>query len=102
MHRSVYEIYIYIYIAIWKLRQKTFLKFLQFGNIFNPFWLFWYPFQIAIGTDDVYKSAEVVSLVTQELGGKITRQPGPIPGLNTKITSFLDPDGWKTVRFLQF
>ncbi|BBH00727.1 glyoxalase I homolog [Prunus dulcis] len=52
--------------------------------------------QIAIGTDDVYKSAEVVNLVTQELGGKITRQPGPIPGLNTKITSFLDPDGWKT------
>ena len=29
---------------------------------------------------------------------KITRQPGPIPGLNTKITAFLDPDGWKTVR----
>lgn len=54
-------------------------------------------FQIAIGTDDVYKSAEVVNLVTQELGGKITRQPGAIPGLNTKITSFLDPDGWKTV-----
>ncbi|KAH7545732.1 hypothetical protein FEM48_Zijuj01G0124900 [Ziziphus jujuba var. spinosa] len=53
--------------------------------------------QIAIGTDDVYKSAEVVNVVTQELGGKITRQPGPIPGLNTKITSFLDPDGWKTV-----
>lgn len=53
--------------------------------------------QIAISTEDVYKSAEVVSLVTQELGGKITRQPGPIPGLNTKITSFLDPDGWKTV-----
>lgn len=54
-------------------------------------------FQVAISTDDVYKSAEVVNLVTQELGGKITRQPGPIPGLNTKITSFLDPDGWKTV-----
>ncbi|KAF5474811.1 lactoylglutathione lyase GLX1-like [Juglans microcarpa x Juglans regia] len=53
--------------------------------------------QVAIGTDDVYKSAEVVSLVTQELGGKITRPAGPIPGLNTKITSFLDPDGWKTV-----
>ena len=53
--------------------------------------------QIAIGTDDVYKSGEVVSLATQELGGKITRQPGPIPGINTKITSFLDPDGWKTV-----
>ncbi|CAK8531103.1 unnamed protein product [Lathyrus sativus] len=53
--------------------------------------------QVAIGTDDVYKSAEVVNIVTQELGGKIARQPGPIPGLNTKITSFLDPDGWKTV-----
>ncbi|XP_015066915.1 lactoylglutathione lyase GLX1 [Solanum pennellii] len=53
--------------------------------------------QIAIGTDDVYKSAEVVNLAIQELGGKITRQPGSIPGLNTKITSFLDPDGWKTV-----
>ncbi|CAJ1962494.1 unnamed protein product [Sphenostylis stenocarpa] len=53
--------------------------------------------QVAIGTDDVYKSAEVVNIVSQELGGKITRQPGPIPGLNTKITSFLDPDGWKVV-----
>ncbi|XP_028762981.1 lactoylglutathione lyase GLX1-like [Neltuma alba] len=53
--------------------------------------------QVAIGTDDVYKSAEVVNHVIQELGGKITRQPGPIPGINTKITSFLDPDGWKTV-----
>ncbi|RHN64982.1 putative lactoylglutathione lyase [Medicago truncatula] len=53
--------------------------------------------QIAVGTDDVYKSADVVNLVTQELGGKITRQPGPIPGLNTKVVSFLDPDGWKTV-----
>ncbi|GLT83292.1 hypothetical protein SLE2022_015890 [Rubroshorea leprosula] len=53
--------------------------------------------QVAISTDDVYKSAEVVDLVTKELGGKITRQPGPIPGINTKITSFLDPDGWKTV-----
>lgn len=56
--------------------------------------------QVAICTDDVYKSAEVVNLVTQELGGKITRQPGPLPGINTKITSFLDPDGWKTVSFL--
>jgi lactoylglutathione lyase len=53
--------------------------------------------QVAISTDDVYKSGEVVNLVTQELGGKVTRQPGPIPGLNTKITAFLDPDGWKTV-----
>ncbi|KAF9590272.1 hypothetical protein IFM89_032280 [Coptis chinensis] len=54
--------------------------------------------QIAISTDDVYKSAEVVNLAIQELGGKITRQPGPIPGINTKITSFLDPDGWKIAQ----
>jgi len=53
--------------------------------------------QVAISTDDVYKSAEVVKLVTEELGGKITRQPGPLPGINTKIVSFVDPDGWKTV-----
>ncbi|KAF5729066.1 putative lactoylglutathione lyase [Tripterygium wilfordii] len=53
--------------------------------------------QVAISTDDVYKSGEVVNVVTQELGGKITRQAGPIPGINTKIVSFLDPDGWKTV-----
>lgn len=48
----------------------------------------------------MYKSAEVVNLAIQELGGKITRQPGPIPGINTKITSFLDPDGWKTVSLI--
>ncbi|KAM7509555.1 hypothetical protein LguiA_020008 [Lonicera macranthoides] len=49
--------------------------------------------QIAIGTDDVYKTAEAIKLC----GGKITREPGPLPGINTKITSCLDPDGWKTV-----
>jgi len=54
--------------------------------------------QVAIGTNDVYKSAEVVDLATKELGGKILTQPGPLPGINTKITSFVDPDGWKVVR----
>ncbi|GMI81266.1 GlyoxalaseI 6 [Hibiscus trionum] len=49
--------------------------------------------QIAIGTDDVYKTAEAVKL----FGGKVTREPGPLPGVNTKIMSCLDPDGWKTV-----
>ncbi|KAK1285870.1 putative lactoylglutathione lyase, chloroplast [Acorus calamus] len=49
--------------------------------------------QIAIGTDDVYKSAEAVRL----FGGKVTREPGPLPGINTKITACLDPDGWKSV-----
>nr|KYP61644.1 Lactoylglutathione lyase [Cajanus cajan] len=50
--------------------------------------------QIAIGTDDVYKTAEVIKLAG---GGKITREPGPLPGINTKITACLDPDGWKSV-----
>ncbi|KAH9762475.1 putative lactoylglutathione lyase [Citrus sinensis] len=48
--------------------------------------------QIAIGTDDVYKTAEAIKL----FGGKVTREPGPLPGINTKITACLDPDGWKT------
>lgn len=48
---------------------------------------------MAIGTDDVYRTAEAVKLN----GGKITREPGPLPGINTKITACLDPDGWKTV-----
>ncbi|OVA20282.1 Glyoxalase/fosfomycin resistance/dioxygenase domain [Macleaya cordata] len=49
--------------------------------------------QIAIGTDDVYKTAEEI----KKHGGTITREPGPLPGINTKITACLDPDGWKTV-----
>lgn len=49
--------------------------------------------QIAIGTDDVYKTAEAIRLC----GGKITREPGPLPVINTKITACLDPDGWKSV-----
>ncbi|GAB4839064.1 hypothetical protein Ancab_028593 [Ancistrocladus abbreviatus] len=49
--------------------------------------------QIAIGTDDVYRTAEVVELC----GGKITWEPGPLPGIGTKITACLDPDGWKAV-----
>ncbi|KAJ0029863.1 hypothetical protein Pint_13239 [Pistacia integerrima] len=48
--------------------------------------------QIAIGTDDVYKTAEAIKL----FGGKVTREPGPLPGINTKITACLDPDGWKS------
>jgi hypothetical protein len=54
-------------------------------------WLF--SFQIAISTDDVYKTAEAIRVN----GGRITREPGPLPGINTKITACTDPDGWKTV-----
>ncbi|CAM8886287.1 unnamed protein product [Rhodiola kirilowii] len=48
--------------------------------------------QIAIGTNDVYKTAKAVS----QYGGKIVREPGPLPILSTKITACLDPDGWKS------
>ncbi|XP_061367402.1 lactoylglutathione lyase GLX1-like [Gastrolobium bilobum] len=47
--------------------------------------------QIAIGTNDVYKTAEAIKLC----GGKIIREPGPLPGIDTKIAVCLDPDGWK-------
>ncbi|CAN6691393.1 unnamed protein product [Malus baccata var. baccata] len=53
--------------------------------------------QVAIGTDDVYKSAAAAKLVTKEVGGKIIRPPGPIPKIHTKITAFLDTDGFETV-----
>ncbi|KAF5748258.1 lactoylglutathione lyase chloroplast-like [Tripterygium wilfordii] len=49
--------------------------------------------QIAIGTDDVYKSAEAI----KRCGGIITLEPGALPVINTKITACLDPDGWKSV-----
>lgn len=53
--------------------------------------------QVAISTNDVYKSAEVVNLITKDLGGKITQQPSLASQTNSKITSFLDPDGWQIV-----
>ncbi|GAA0140632.1 lyase [Lithospermum erythrorhizon] len=49
--------------------------------------------QIAIGTDDVYKTASAVKFY----GGEIILEPGPLPIINTKITACLDPDGWKSV-----
>ena len=55
-----------------------------------------YNLQVAIGTDDVYKTAEAV----RAAGGKITREPGPLPGINTKIFACLDPDGWKSVSIV--
>ncbi|XP_050936016.1 lactoylglutathione lyase GLX1 isoform X2 [Cucumis melo] len=60
---------------------------------------FLFLFQVAIGTDDVYKSAEIVNLITKELGGKITQPPSLDSQMNSKIISFLDPDGWQIVSF---
>ena len=48
--------------------------------------------QIAIGTNDVHKTADAI----KACGGKIVREAGPLPGLNTKITAILDPEGWKS------
>ncbi|KAL6313936.1 hypothetical protein AAG906_011663 [Vitis piasezkii] len=53
--------------------------------------------EVAVSTDDVYKSAAAVLLVIKELGGKIIQPPGPIPVINTKMTSFVNPDDWKIV-----
>ncbi|KAG7673036.1 hypothetical protein Ndes2526B_g05396 [Nannochloris sp. 'desiccata'] len=49
--------------------------------------------QVAISTKDVYKTAEQV----KSAGGTVTREPGPVPGIGTKITAVTDPDGWKVV-----
>lgn len=49
--------------------------------------------QVAISTDDVYKSAEAIKAA----GGKVTREPGPVPGIGTKILATVDPDGYKYV-----
>ncbi len=45
----------------------------------------------------MYKTAEAVKQLSGDLGGKVVREPGPLPGLKTKITSVEDPDGWKVV-----
>ncbi len=42
---------------------------------------------------DVYKTAEQIKAA----GGTITREPGPVPGIGTKIVATTDPDGWKIV-----
>lgn len=49
--------------------------------------------QVAISTKDVYKTAEDI----KNAGGNLTREPGPVPGIGTKITACLDPDGYKIV-----
>ncbi|CAG9465985.1 unnamed protein product [Pedinophyceae sp. YPF-701] len=49
--------------------------------------------QIAVGTDDVYKTADAIKAA----GYEVTREPGPVPGIGTKIVACRDPDGWKVV-----
>ncbi|KAF5832062.1 Glyoxalase/Bleomycin resistance protein/Dihydroxybiphenyl dioxygenase [Dunaliella salina] len=47
--------------------------------------------QMAVSTKDVYKTAEQIKAA----GGPIAREPGPVPGIGTKVTATTDPDGWR-------
>lgn len=49
--------------------------------------------QVAISTKDVYKTAEQIKAA----GGLVTREPGPVPGIGTKIVATTDPDGYRLV-----
>lgn len=49
--------------------------------------------QVAISTNDVYKSGEQIKAA----GGALTKEPGPVPGIGTKILATVDPDGYKYV-----
>ncbi|KAI4388373.1 hypothetical protein MLD38_000707 [Melastoma candidum] len=51
---------------------------------------------LAIGTDDVYRSAAAVALVAEEIGGRIIRPPG-LYRRHVQSFSFVDPEGRKTV-----
>lgn len=46
---------------------------------------------IAIGVADIQKSCDHI----RSLGGKITREPGPVKGGSTIIAFIEDPDGYK-------
>jgi lactoylglutathione lyase len=48
---------------------------------------------VALSTKDVYKTAEQI----RAAGGTISREPGPVPGIGTKIVATVDPDGYKWV-----
>ena len=90
MHRYIFFHSSHLNLAV--LYNNTSILQLAFFLLLH-LWSWLFSFQIAISTDDVYKTAEAIRVN----GGKITREPGPLPGINTKITACTDPDGWKTV-----
>jgi hypothetical protein len=49
--------------------------------------------QVAIGTDDVYKTCDDI----KAKGGTITKDAFEVPGIGTKICATTDPDGYKVV-----
>ena len=46
---------------------------------------------LALGVQDVYATCEQI----RQLGGRITREPGPVQGGSTLIAFVVDPDGYK-------
>jgi lactoylglutathione lyase len=50
---------------------------------------------IAIGVRDVAATCAAVRERAANLGGAITREPGPVKGGNTVIAFITDPDGYK-------
>ena len=50
---------------------------------------------IAIGVRDVAATCAAVRERASQLGGAITREPGPVKGGNTVIAFITDPDGYK-------
>ncbi|BAU41310.1 lactoylglutathione lyase [Thermoleptolyngbya sichuanensis A183] len=46
---------------------------------------------IALGVEDIYKTCDRI----RELGGKVTREPGPMKHGSTVIAFVEDPDGYK-------
>lgn len=49
--------------------------------------------QVAIGTDDVYKTCDAIKAA----GGTVTKEAFEVPGIGTKIMATTDPDGYKIV-----
>lgn len=49
--------------------------------------------QLAISCPDVYTAAQ--QFKDEEID--LCREPGPVPGIGTKICGVRDPDGWKIV-----
>jgi lactoylglutathione lyase len=50
---------------------------------------------IAIGAADIAAVCERVRAMSAELGGQVTREPGPVQGGSTVIAFVTDPDGYK-------
>ena len=46
---------------------------------------------VAIAVDDIYDTCESI----KKVGGKVTREPGPVKGGTTEIAFVEDPDGYK-------